>query len=233
MKTRKIRTKGTSWVIFAIITFFPACRLAYYPTSYNAPVLQKQGDTQITGVIGLGNNEIQVAYATFDHVGLTLTGSYFAEKKEITIEDEVREITEHFTYLEGGVGYFDQIGSFGKYGIFGGAGLGRVPADFRNSFYDGNQTSLRKKLFLQPAIGFTSKLVDVNGVLRLSAVNINKETNLFAEPGVVLLMGYKNLKFYADAGLSLPYKHTGSLTWDHNFFIIGFGVQLNFNILGN
>lgn len=197
--------------ILTIVLGLSSCKTAYYPTNYNAPMLQNQGDAQISGVIGVGSNELQLAYALSNNIGLAFTGSYFAEDKELTINNQDVVITEHFTYFEGGLGYYGQIGKFGKYSLFGGAGSGRVPADFRNSFYDGNQTALRKKVFIQPAIGFTSNFVDVNGVLRLSGVNINNENNLFAEPGVgILIMSYKNLKLYAAAGLTLPNKTKGS-----------------------
>ena len=70
---------------------------------------------------------------------------------------------------------------------------------------------ITKKVFTQPANGFTSNFVDVNGVLRLSGVNINNENNQLAEPRVaILIMGYKNLKRHADGGLTLPYKTMGN-----------------------
>jgi len=233
MKTPNHLPIRKALAIIIVAAGLSSCKTAYYPTSYNAPLLNKQGDAQVSGVISVGNNELQMAYALTDNIGLTFTGSFFAEDKELTINDQQVEITEHFTYFEGGLGYFGQIGNYGKFGLFGGAGSGRVPADFRNSFYDGNQTSLRNKVFIQPTIGFSSNFVDINGVLRFSGVNINKETNLFTEPGVVILMGYKNIKFYADAGLSIPYKTSGSLTWDNNFIVFGLGIQINFNVLNN
>ncbi len=231
MRTQAIKLKKGLLLLTIAVSTLSSCKLVHYPTSFNTPVLDKKGDMQATGVIGLGNIEVQGAYALTNSMGLSVTGSYFSEEREIEVNNETVKVSEQSSYLEGGLGYYGQIGEFGKYSIFAGAGVGRVPADFRNSFYDGVQTALRKKIFVQPSIAFTSNFADIVGVLRLSSVTINRETNLFAEPGVVLLLGYKNIKFYADAGLSLGYHHAGSLTWDHSFIIFGLGMQINFNLL--
>ncbi|MDY0253763.1 MAG: hypothetical protein RBR30_05070 [Tenuifilaceae bacterium] len=71
------------------------------PANYNAPLLQNQGDAQISGVIGVGSHELQLAYALYNNIGLAFTGSYFAEDKELTINDQNVEIAEHFTFFRG------------------------------------------------------------------------------------------------------------------------------------
>lgn len=204
-----------------------SCKIAYYPTSFNAPMMSSKGDAQIAGAIGVGNLEIQTAYALTDNLGAMINGSYFSEVKELTINDQVQKVQLSHNYIEGGLGNFGSIGKIGRYELFVGGGIGTVPADFRNTYFDGSQTANMTKFFIQPALGMRTNMLDFAGVVRLSSIKINNETNYFAEPGVVLKLGYKAVKFYANAGLSLPYHNSGSQSWDHNFFIIGLGVQVN------
>ncbi len=204
-----------------------SCKIAYYPTSFNTPMMQSKGDAQITGALSVGNLEIQTAYAITDNLGVMINGSYFAEEKEITVNDQVERVHLKHNYIEGGLGNFGSIGRIGRYELFAGGGMGTIPADFRNTFFDGSQTAPMSKFFLQPALGIRTNLLDFAGVVRLSTVRINNETNYFAEPGLVLKLGYKAVKFYANAGISFPYHHSGSQSWDHNLFIFGLGVQVN------
>jgi hypothetical protein len=111
-----------------------------------------------------------------------------------------------------------------------GGGIGNVPADFRDVTYtyDGTQSSSITKFFIQPAIGLGSELVDFSGVIRLTSININNESSMFIEPGLVMKLGYKSVRFVWNIGLSASTKDMGTFSWDHNPLIIGLGIQLNF-----
>jgi hypothetical protein len=229
MKTHSIFHKRNALLAIIIVLLFSSCKIAYYPTSYNIPLMKEKGDLQLTGVVGLGNIELQSAYAVTDNVGVTINGSFFSETKELNLDTGPRDVTLSYNYLEGGVGYFTPLGGVFKYEIYGGAGTGMVPADLRNSSFDGTQRASRNKLFVQPAFGVSTNFADIAAVVRLAAVSVNNEANFFAEPGVVIKLGYKSVKFYANGGISYPYAESGTLSWDHNYFIIGFGLQVSLN----
>ncbi len=216
------------WLI--VMTAFTSCKVAYFPTTHNSPIHSNKGEFQASGIIGSGNLELKTAYAITDNIGIMVNGSYFGEKKEISSgEDIPEEISEHRTLIEIGGGYFTKIGGSVILEVYGGGGIGTVPGDFRNVdyTYDGTQTASMSKIFLQPAIGLGSEMVDFSGVVRISAISINNETRFFAEPGLVMKVGYKNVRFVGNLGFSASLYNSKSFTWDHNPFIIGLGLQFS------
>ncbi|MFP4555339.1 MAG: hypothetical protein ACLFNU_00585 [Bacteroidales bacterium] len=212
-----------------VAVFLTSCKTAYYPKGYNSPMLNNKNEIQISGVLGIGNMELQTAYAATDNIGVMLNASTFRETREVDeqIFDERRNL------IEAGVGYYGKFGTMGKFEIFGGGGLGLIPADFRNVSYtyDGTQIATMTNFFIQPAIGLGSEVVDFSGVSRFSIVTINNEANVFFEPGLTIKLGYKSVRFVGGLGVSVPFKETNALTWDHNPFIMSLGVMVNLNRL--
>jgi hypothetical protein len=229
MKRKTIWYAITTSLILAAISIFSSCKTAYYPTTINSPMLSNKGEFQATGIIGTGNFELQTAYAVTDNIGIMLNGSYFSSQRELTIEDEIVEISEKHNLIEAGVGYVNHLGEMAKFEVFAGGGVGKVPADFRGAsyVYDGSQTAQMSKFFIQPSVGIGSSFVDFSGGVRISGVSINNEFLLFAEPGLSVKLGYKNVRFVASMGLSLPFVEMEDRTWDNNMVIVGLGMQLN------
>ncbi len=215
---------------FIVMATFTSCKVAYFPTTHNSPMLSNKGEFQASGIIGAGNLELQTAYAVTDNIGVMLNGSYFSDKREISLDEDItKDITEQRTLIEAGAGYFTKIGGSVILEVYGGGGIGKVPGDFRyvDYTYDGSQTASMSKIFLQPAIGLGSDLADFSGVFRVSLITINNETRYFVEPGLLMKVGYKNVRFVGNLGFSASYYANKTFSWDHNPFIIGLGLQFN------
>lgn len=211
------------------VLWLSSCKTAYYPTTPNTPMLNNKGEFQISGILGTGNLELQTAYAITNNIGVMVNGSYFNEDREIETDDEATEITLTHNLIEAGVGYFTKFGGLGKFEVFAGGGVGNVPANFREITYvfDGTQTDKMTKFFVQPSVGIGSDFVDFSGGVRISGITMNKQMAVFAEPELSIKLGYKNVRFVASMGLSLPVNNIDNLTWNYNPLIIGLGIQIN------
>lgn len=216
-------------LFFLALLWLSSCKTAYYPTTHNSPMLNNKGEFQISGILGTGNLELQTAYAITNNIGIMVNGSYFNEDREIKIDDEVSEITLTHNLIEAGVGYFTKFGGLGKFEVFAGGGVGNVPANFREITYvfDGTQTDKMTKFFVQPSVGIGSDFLDFSGGVRISGITMNKQLVVFAEPELSIKLGYKNVRFVASMGLSLPVNNIDNLTWNYNPLIIGLGIQIN------
>lgn len=211
------------------VLWLSSCKTAYYPTTHNSPMLNNKGEFQISGILGTGNLELQTAYAITNNIGIMVNGSYFNEDREIKIDDEVSEITLTHNLIEAGMGYFTKFGGLGKFEVFAGGGVGNVPANYREITYvfDGTQTDKMTKFFVQPSVGIGSDFLDFSGGVRISGITMNKQLVVFAEPELSIKLGYKNVRFVASMGLSLPVNNIDNLTWNYNPLIIGLGIQIN------
>ena len=213
-----------------IVLLLTSCKILYIPTTHNSPMLSNKNEFQVSALVGTGVN-LQSAYAVTDHVGLMLNGFFLSSNKEMDLgSDSTKKINELWLNFEAGAGYFTKVLDVFTFEIYAGGGTGRVPGDFRNVnyTYDGTQTAPMSKLFIQPAIGFRSKIVDISGVSRFSAITMNNQTRYFFEPGVVAKLGYKNFRFIGSVGLSKPMNELENATWDYLLFNMGVGLQYNF-----
>lgn len=212
-----------------IVLLFTSCKILYIPTTHNSPMLSNKDEFQVSALVGTGVN-LQSAYAVTDHVGLMLNGFFLSSNKEIDLgSDSTKKINELWLTFEAGAGYFTKVLDVFTFEIYAGGGTGRVPGDFRNVnyTYDGTQTAPMSKLFIQPAIGFRSKIVDISGVTRFSAITMNNQMWYFFEPGVVAKLGYKNFRFIGSVGLSKPMEKLVESTWDYMPVSMGLGLQYN------
>ncbi len=229
MRTLRASKTSTLTLLVIVVALLTSCKTAYYPKGYNSPMFNNKGEIQLSGVLGVGNIELQTAYAATDNIGVMLNASTFNETREV---DE-QTFDEQRNLIEAGVGYYGKFGTMGKFEVFGGGGLGSIPADFRDVSYtyDGTQTATMTNFFIQPAIGLGSEIVDFSGVSRFSIITINNETNVFFEPGLTIKLGYKAVRFTGGLGVSVPFQETTSLTWDHNPIIMSLGIMVNLNRL--
>lgn len=198
-----------------------SCHVLYVPNSFNSPLLRNKGDGQINFAASLSGFEAQTAYAFTDNFGVMVNGQLLNTTKKDTIE-------EQRSLVEAGLGYTERFSDNGIFEIFGGAGVGEVPADYRNSTYDGKSTSQITRFFVQPGLGFYNDWLDMSILSRLSAVSIGNETNWFYEPGFMAKMGYKRLRFYSSIGFSIPFKASEDRKWNHNPVIFSIGLHFNF-----
>ncbi len=207
-------------LLSGLILYVPfACTHIYYhPNMHNVPMLREKGDIRANVALSQGNEveatELQAAYAVKNNVGVMLNfigGQASGGRKN-----------GRGGYLEGGAGYFKPLGTHFVFESYGGFGAGSI-ANFRAytevkpffPIYFG-------KAFVQPSIGFHSKIVDaafscrVGGVYYFpyaapdsahlyglqGALAVENKAFLYAEPAITLRGGYKYLKLQAQLGLN-------------------------------
>jgi len=211
--------RAFSFVTFIILS---SCHVLYVPNSFNSPLLRNKGDGQINAAVGVSGYEVQTAYAITDNVGVMANGQLLKS----TNGDDIKE---QRTLFELGIGYTEKYSDNGIFEFYGGGGLGRVPADFKNSdLYDGTQTTQMSRLFLQPGLGYVNDWLDMSVVTRLAATTIGNETNWFFEPGFMTKIGYKRVRVYACLGLSVPFKKAEYRNWNNNPVLFSVGIHINF-----
>lgn len=209
-------------IISTILLFsISSCKMLYVPNSFNSPLLRNKGDGQINVAGGISGIEAQTAYAITNKFGIMANGQVLNSTQDDTLK-------ERRTLFELGAGFTEKFSDNGIFEIFGGAGVGTVPADYRKIDYDGYSTTQITRYFIQPGIGFFNDWLDMSILSRLSAVSIGGETNWFYEPGFMAKMGYKRLRFYSCVGISVPFKRYDDQKWNHNPVMFSIGLHFNF-----
>jgi hypothetical protein len=214
-----------------------SCSIEYYPTSFNAPLLSDA--EQFEGTVSLGKNggELLLAFSPVNHFGVIATGNYKDNKNNETTTDngDLKDFNRHL-FGEMALGFFSKVGSKGVFEVYGGYGYGITEGlnevlsevDYDKAFYS--------KYFFQPQIGISNKIFEGALVTRLSLIDMNstaydyQQSVLFIEPGLVIKVGYKNIKFCTQLGLSLPSDDNIELKFDHSIF--NFAAGLNFSFGG-
>lgn len=208
-----IATLSAVWLLIS-------CKTVYIPNNFNSPLLRNKGDAQLTFSSGFSGIELQGAYALTDHWGIIANGQYCKNPDK---ENE----SYVYKLAEGGIGYTEHFSDRGVFEFFAGSGIGEAPADFRHFTYTGTEKARVKRLFLQPAIGFSNDLIDISLVTRLAGVNMGGETNWFFEPGVVGKIGYRRFRLVGTFGFSTPLRSYDQRSWDQLPFFINLGLHIN------
>lgn len=214
----------TATGLLSVCLFLSACGpTLYVPNTVNAPMLAQKGDWK--GSIGfVGNSpgtaalDLQGAYAVTDHAAVMGNVSTLSKSPK-----NDNSVSHHL--LEGGYGRYKSFGknrcgvNLGRLEIFGGAGMGWAEdQDNQGLFSRSDQRHLYQgayqRLFVQPAVGLRSKIVDVSFATRFSYVNFSKfrhfqggnllESESFGfttfEPVLTISVGYKYVKYYMQMG---------------------------------
>ena len=198
-----MKTYNKNIFYFILIITLSSCSTIYVPNKVNTPLFTNEGDMNASVNIGTSMFDIQGAYAFSEDMGLMVNGN------AINSEDL------NYGFIETGVGYFDSISKRGRVEIYGGGGMGNSDGELFSRF------------FVQPAIGITGNIFDGSIAVRLSNVNFleSNENGFLIEPVLTGRLGYKALKFSAQAGVSLPISET-----DIDFIPIIFNIGLHFDI---
>lgn len=217
-------------VILGVVAVFASCSPEYIPNMVNSPMFTNAGEFQATIATGNSDFDAQTAVAITDHIGIMINGSYGNETS-----DSSDNFHKH-RFIEAGVGYYEKIGTKGRFEVFGGYGFGEAKGFFENNWFDDEITNAKyNRFFVQPGIGISTGIFDGSFSPRLVLVQMNpkganfdaSQYNTFFEPVITSKIGYKYVKFIAQFGVSVPMSDT-ELTYDHQHFIFNFG--LNFNI---
>lgn len=226
MKTKQeafCRYFAFTGIAFLIVS----CHVLYIPTSHNIPLLSNKGEGQITLASTTGGFGGLTAFGITDNIGVMANGFYLPGEEEVVINNDTTKYNYNIWLAELGLGYYKQLADRGVFEIYAGGGIGKVPNDFENTIFTGEKVQMNK-FFIQPSIGLKSKVVYSGAAIRLSMVNMNKQSDFLIEPGVVFRLGYQKIKFYSNLGLSFKANRDKPITWDHIPFMIGIGLEFNF-----
>ena len=194
---------------------FTSCRTVYAPNAVNVPLLQEKGELKAV----LANNNLQVATAVTEHVGIMVNGylnAYTSDDKSLKNNGKGAEI---------GIGYFGHTAQRITYEAYGGAGLYNVRIRESNNTKTFDADAV--KYFLQPSVGWVNPYFEVAVSPRLSVVKYNtpeitgysgaeqasnyfnildQKAYAFMEPTITLRGGYRFVK------LQLQYGHSFKLS---------------------
>jgi hypothetical protein len=232
MNKKKITTKKwhIAYVLLSLLGFITSCSPEYIPNMVNSPMLSNQGEFQATVATGTSNFDAQTAFAITDNIGIMVNGSYGNETN-----DSTDDFHKHL-FFEGGLGYYDKIGTKGRYEIYGGFGTGKAEGYYDNALVGSQITDANyNRFFIQPGIGMSTGIFDGSFSPRVVFVQMNPkgpnfETgnyNAFIEPVITSKIGYKYVKFIVQMGASFQLGDQ-ELTYEHQHFIFNFGINLNF-----
>ncbi len=228
-KKNQITTVGHIAALLISMVMQISCAPEYIPNMVNSPMFSNKGEFQANAATGTSNLDVQAAYAITDHIGIMANGS-FADKTK----DSSDNFHKH-TILEGGVGFYDKLGSVGRYEFYGGYGTGRVEGYYKNIFSSHEIADARyNRFFLQPGIGIATGIYDGSFASRFALVQMNPdgtgfetgEYHGFFEPVFTSKIGYKYLKFTFQIGFSVPIGDK-KLNFDYQPFIFNVGANLN------
>ncbi|MFN6945166.1 MAG: hypothetical protein ACK4ND_09480 [Cytophagaceae bacterium] len=228
--------------------YLSSCKIMYIPNMQNVPLMKEQDEIRAN----LSFNNAQLAYALSNKIGIMANGYWgenhlpFRRRVPDSYDNEYR--TRRFL-AEGALGYFREIGYDFHFEIYGGGGYGGV--SFNHAFSMGEENYYTRysanmaKAFIQPAIGFQHKIVDLifsTRVVGLNFVNINtinySEDELymhglgnldrvrytFVEPAITIRVGYKHTKVQFQAMYSAK---TNPQPLNYRAFGVSIGAHIN------
>lgn len=224
MKNNSI-TKALGYIFLA--ASLGSCAPAYIPNTVNAPLLSNKGELQMSVYSGLSGIDPQIAYAVTDNIGIMFNGSYSNRTSDST------DNYHRHLFGEVGLGYYRKMGDKWRVEAYGGAGLGKIQAEYENGLWASKSDVNNFRAFLQPGIGFTTKVGGISFNPRFAAVSLyqaggTRSVGVFVEPTMTGKVGYKFIKAVAQVGFSVPFIQD-QVMFNYNPFIFSLGLQFNIN----
>jgi len=208
-----------------IILILNSCAPVYVPSVVNAPLLTNKGEVQAALHVGTSGIDPQFTYAPSNHIGMMLNGSF---------ANNTSDSTDNFhkhQFVEFGLGYFTNFSKRMKFETFGGIGSGKLQAEYDNNLWISKSNVNFTRFFIQPTIGFTTKIFDAGISSRFVLINLHQEsgssTGYFIEPVLTGKLGYDHLKGVMQVGLSYPL-NSGKISFNNQPLLISLGIQTNF-----
>ncbi len=214
-------------LLISVTGIISSCKTPeYIPNMVNTPMFNNKGEFQANIATGTSVFDAQVAYSVTDHIGLMVNSS-FADHTD----DSTDEFHKHMIF-EGGVGYYNKIGTKGRYEIFGGYGFGEVEG-YEESFTDSYADAKFRRFFIQPAIGLSNNVFDGSFAPRICLISLKSdeykksEYEVFIEPVITAKVGYRYVKFIMQFGLSIPFGGADQVYFDSQPLIFNIGMHFN------
>jgi hypothetical protein len=133
--------------------------------------------------------------------------------------------------IEIGTGYYTYFGTRMKFETFGGVGFGKLQAEYDNNMWVSRSDVNCTRYFIQPTIGFTSKIFDAGISSRFVLIDLYQQsgssTGFFMEPVLTGKLGYDHLKAIMQLGFSLPF-NSDKINFNYQPFLFSIGIQADF-----
>lgn len=213
------------FVILILVLAFTSCAPVYVPNAINTPLFTEQHDASLQGSFGFNGYDVQAAYSPLKHFGIMANTGFYA------VNDDSH------SFFEGGIGYYGDFETNGRYEVYGGFGNGSTILN--NNILADRVSANYNRIFIQPAIGAKMNVFEASFAPRISYVHLydlrldnitNTPTEaLFIEPVVTAKVGYKYGKFFVQFGASL---HTNDVLSIYSQpLIFNIGLNLSFSKL--
>lgn len=239
MKTiNKIQNSLAGLTLFSLLT---GCMPCYYsPNSQNVTLFTQKWDGNGTfnfqfGGLSVGLNG-QGALALTDHMGIMGNCNYYTGRGEKgTLNGADYSCTFSGKMGEIGLGYYLPFKGKAVFETYAGIGRSRVSTEYEIFDGDGSSSIGTTSFFIQPAIGYYNKHVQLAFSSRFRIINFRdvkynsglgngaKEpvndlqkypTAAFFEPAFTLRSGGRNVKFQLQAMFSVPIDNSKIVIYD-------------------
>lgn len=271
MKTRKIieeklRTRTGGWLstdkfpVMSFIKLIPAllliplldgCSPCYYsPSAHNVPLFKEQGDARLSGSFKLSPRsigaDVQMGVAITDYLGIVAGYSYFTGSPSLLKNyDYPVNFKNHMGEI--GLGYYRPLTDKFIFEIYSGYGYNRINNQFNKKDCRGNSTLKSSRYYIQPAIGLSTRNVELilsgrfrvvsyadiqfSGSLdkrvRTKYVELNNNpTDYFVEPAFTMRLGGGNVKFQFQIGFAVECSRS---ILEYDPLNVNFGLIFSFN----
>lgn len=207
------------WAMMALC--FASCQALYIPNQPNVPLMSEGDELQVGISVGSTGYGAQLAYSPYYHWAITANGNTYSINSGGSYSTN-RKFSH--MYGEMGTGYYTRLSKYMRLEVLAGLGAG-------NSF-DTTTKQLYRKIYFQPSIGYSGPIFDLGFTPRVSnvlhykdkvndvAVKAN-QIAMFFEPCLTARVGYEQLKFQVQGGLSFPMGGT-TYSYRNRFFTMGF-----------
>lgn len=217
--------------------FFSSCVPAYFPSAVNVPGVREKNDSELNLLAGYSGLDVQGNYALSDHlvVSANINTRLFGYLDVVQAMDEgIQRLFEHRRILlEGGGGYYRNIGEYGQFSLIGGAGasyykrweiaIGEGRSDIDGKYF---------KYYFQPSIGLHHDYGNLVGSLRVVHLRINEQGELITgellEPMLTLGYGIPYVHFNTQAGFSILLNEEQEIGAQVFPFYVSAGASLKF-----
>jgi hypothetical protein len=176
------------------VLFIEGCIPCYYaPNAQNVPLFTEKKQANCTmgfqlGLLSVGLNT-QVACAVTDHIGLMVNYNQFSGRGEsFTLFGEDYSTQFKGRMGEFGLGYYHKIEKKFVFETYGGMGTNKIETVYDN--FGGNGTSTLKYLsfFIQPAMGYYNKNIQMAFSSRFRLLNYNSIRRNLEEKAICIFL---------------------------------------------
>lgn len=229
-----------------------SCSPAYVPNKVNTGLFTEEGEMHAEVSTGISGIDVQAAAAIPGNLVVTANASFKNKDFSNTIWQDDENNTELLTIegnkthriFEVGAGYYHvSKGGFTVEAIvsYGHGNLDNVETDIFGPVDENSRISATtfvtestfNKIYIQPTLGLSRKVVDFGFTPKVAlvrvTVNDQQFRNTFFEPVVTLRLGPEYFKFTGQAGLSIPAGEEISFSYEP--FIFSVGIMADINVL--